>query len=156
MQDYCAHFRRGVMSVHREPEGYATAQRTPTDTEDATTPRVVCCGLTTIGFVKLCLVLAIIVGLVLAFTVGNLSRHLGDLVTWLDDNRLPCIFIFVSVYALLTSTFPSAVQSPRLLMRHHVHLAHVGLPRDALEFVTSLLAALCSGSKLRCLTQQLS
>lgn len=65
------------------------------------------CGISQQSLVKLALLLTLVAGLVVGVTVGDLDGRIGDLFEWVDDNKVPGAFIFVSVYALVTSAPPA-------------------------------------------------
>ena len=55
------------------------------------------------SLLKLVLLLTLVGGLVVALTVGDLDSRIGDVFDWIDDNRVPGIFIFFAVYVGVTS-----------------------------------------------------
>eukprot|EP00892_Ulva_mutabilis_P011940 jgi/Ulvmu1/9118/UM005_0213.1 len=59
---------------------------------------------------KIVIIIGIVAGIVLGLTVGDLDRHIGALLEWLDDNRVEGIAIFIGIYAALTGVFfPSSL-----------------------------------------------
>lgn len=55
---------------------------------------------------KIVVILCIVVGLVLGLTIGDLDKHIGTLLEWLDDNRVEGIAIFIGTYTALTGLHP--------------------------------------------------
>ena len=55
------------------------------------------------SLLKLILLLTLVGGLIIALTVGDLDSRIGDVFDWIDDNRVPGIFIFFAVYVGVTS-----------------------------------------------------
>ena len=58
------------------------------------------------SLLKLLLLLTLVGGLIIALTVGDLDSRIGDVFDWIDDNRVPGIFIFFAVYVGVTSAPP--------------------------------------------------
>lgn len=78
------------------------------------TPRArTICGLTfsLLTALKLLVVVLLITGIVLGLTVGNLDSRLGDLLRWLEDNRVEGIAIYIALYAGLTGTLLNTFMS---------------------------------------------
>jgi hypothetical protein len=70
--------------------------------EDENPPLRTPCGLTYMSTLKLFVVALLVTGIVLGLTIGNLDSRLGDLLQWLEDNRIEGILIYIALYAGLT------------------------------------------------------
>lgn len=59
-------------------------------------------GLSYQSIFKIVVILLIVVGIVLGLTIGDLDKHIGTLLRWLEDNKVEGIAIFIGTYAALT------------------------------------------------------
>lgn len=55
---------------------------------------------------KIVVIICIVAGIVVGLTVGDLDKHIGTLLEWLDENRVEGIAIFIGTYAALTGVLP--------------------------------------------------
>lgn len=81
----------------------ATRPNSPTtgDEESEDRPKMLCM-MKKATFFKLSIVVLLLVGIVLGLTVGDLDSRIGDVLAWLEDNRVKGIAIYVAIYTGLT------------------------------------------------------